>query len=107
MTEKTKNILISTLSAALLVGVLLGNAYLFNNVGYPPIVDRFGEILFWVGIVFVIPPFFIFSALNKVGLARELQGRESFIQMNPGFWVFCFLFYILAIYLILRLIKKF
>lgn len=98
-----RRLLISVAVAAILMGVFLGNAYLFTNVGYPSALDRIGSALLYVGILLAVPPGMIWYWLGSVGVVPELRGRESFIQLNPGLWLFCFLFYALVVYLIVDL----
>jgi len=95
-----RRLLISIAVAAILTGVFLGNAYLYTNVGYPSALDRIGSALLYVGFLLAVPPGMIWYWLGSVGVVPELRGRESFIQLNPGLWIFCFLFYVLVAYLI-------
>jgi hypothetical protein len=88
--------------SAIMVGTLVGNAYVDSNVGYPGVLRVVGFVLMMVGILAVIPPAEVFWGLQKIGLAWELRGRESFIQLNPGFWIYCFGFYAIVIYLVRR-----
>jgi uncharacterized membrane protein YedE/YeeE len=94
-----RRILTSIVISAVLMGVFLGNAYLYCNVGYPSCLDRVGEVLLRVGICLAIPPGMIWIGMGNIGLVPELRGRESFIELNPGLWVFCFLFYVGVAYL--------
>lgn len=93
----------SLLISAVVVGVLVGNAYIETNIGYPAILGPVIKPLFWIGLVAAIPPGTGFWALDKLGLAWELRGRESFIQANPELWLYCVVFYTLLIYSIRRL----
>jgi hypothetical protein len=89
-----RKLITSIVISATLMGIFLGNAYLYCNVGYPSCLDRVGDVLLRVGIWLAIPPGMIWISLGNIGLVPELRGRESFIELNPGFWVFCFLFYV-------------
>jgi membrane protein implicated in regulation of membrane protease activity len=95
-----RRLLTSIAIAAILMGIFLGNAYLYTNIGYPSAFDRIGSALLYVGILLAVPPGMIWSWLGSVGIVPELRGRESFIQLNPGLWIFCFLFYVLVSYLV-------
>lgn len=92
--------------SAVLVGTLVGNAHIESNIGYPTILEPVGFILMMVGFMLVIPPAALFLSLQKIGLGWELRGRESFIQLNPGFWIYCVGFYAVAIYLVRRLWRR-
>lgn len=92
--------------SAIMVGTLVGNAYIDANIGYPRILKPAGFILTMVGFMLVIAPGTVFLWLQRIGLAWELRGRESFIQLNPGFWIYCVGFYAVVIYLALRLWRR-
>lgn len=96
--KRFKHFLISCAVSLLMVGFLVGNAYLTYNVG-----GGF-EPLAMVGMVMLIPPGTIYMLLSNIGLMPELRGRESFIESNPWLWIFCVIFYAIVIYMILRLV---
>lgn len=100
--EKLRHFLVSFIASAVVVGILVGNAYMEFNVGYPSSFRPIGEALVWVGLVFAIPPGSVLWVLDKIGLTWELRGRESFIESNPWLWIYCVAFYTFAIYSILR-----
>lgn len=95
-----KRLLTSFVLSILIVGVLVGNAYVATSIGYPAIFQPVGEIFIYVGFIVAIPPWFGFWILGKLGLAWELRGRESFIELNMVAWIYCVIFYTLFIYLI-------
>lgn len=104
--QTIKSVLFSSTVAIVFVSLLVGNDYMVNNIGYPSILEPIGEVIFLISIIFVIPPFFVFRLLYTIGLAWELTGRESFIQSNPGFWLFCVVFYALTFYFFTNYLKK-
>jgi hypothetical protein len=91
----------SFLASLLLVGSLLGNAYMATVVGYPPGLQSLGDFLIIVGLVVAIPAWI--SLLPIAALGWEPKGRESFIESNPGLWIYCFVFYAFLIYAVRRL----
>ena len=101
-----KHITISVSLSVALVVILVGNAHIYTNIGYPSFLEPIGAVLFYVGIVFAIPPGVVFWVLDKIGLAWELRGRESFIQLNMWLWVYCTFFYSFVIYFFLWLKQR-
>ena len=99
---KLRHLLISVLLSVVIVGLLVGNAYMEFNIGYPRFLQPVGEALVWVGLVVAVPPWSILWVLNKIGITWELRGRESFIESNLWLWIYCACFYAFAIYLTLR-----
>ena len=91
-----KHFIISFTVSLIVVGFFVSNAYFTYNVGggFEPFV--------WVGLMLLIPPGFLYGILGSIGLTPELRGRENFIESNPWLWIFCIIFYMLVIYLILR-----
>ena len=54
-----------------------------------------------IGFVFAIPPGLFFEGvMQPLGLAWELRGRESFMDQNNALWIYCFVFYVVFIYVI-------
>lgn len=104
---RLRHLAISLIISITLVSMLVGNAYMYTNIGYPGYLDAIGEAVLIIGMVLVIPPGLIYSMFSKFGLLPELAGRESFIEMNPVLWVFCMVFYFAVIYSILRVRYKF
>lgn len=102
-----KRLLKSIVISAILTGVLLGNAYLKCHIGYPSFLDWLGNTLLFIGLILAIPPGMIWAWLGNMGLVPELRGRESFIMLNPGLWIFCFLFYVFVTYLIITAAGRF
>lgn len=100
--QRLRQFVTSLIISAVVVGVLVGNAYIETNMGYPAILGPVIKPLFWIGLVAAIPPGSGFWILDKLGLAWELRGRESFIQANPELWLYCVAFYTVVIYLIRR-----
>jgi hypothetical protein len=98
-----RHLLISVIVSVLLVGSLLGNAYMVSNVGYSPGFEPVGEALFTVAIVVAIPPWLVLVGLSELGLEWETRGRENFILLNPGLWIYCVIFYTLFFFAIFRL----
>gem|GEM_PF-2058870 len=96
-------LLISFVLSTFLVGTLVGNAYLFYNVGCPAFFRPICELLDWVGLVVAIPPGFLLWVLANLGFEWQLRGRESFIELNPWLWVYGVFFYTVVIYMILSL----
>jgi hypothetical protein len=96
-------LLISFVLSAFVVGTLVWNAYIVCNLGCSASYKPIGELLLRVGFVLAIPPGFVLWVFAKLGLEWPLRGRESFIVSNPWLWVYCVLFYTIAIYLILSL----
>jgi hypothetical protein len=86
----------------IIVASLLGNAYMVTSIGYPAYLESFGDALLIVGYVAMIPPALVFGVLQKLGLAWELRGRESFIESNLTFWIYCVAFYTLLFFAISR-----
>jgi hypothetical protein len=97
-----KKVLTSFLLSIVLVGVLLGNAYMTTSIDYPAFIQPVGIALTVIGYVAVIFPVIIYSGLAGLGVVPELRGRESFIRLNTALWIFCVIFYTLAFYLRLR-----
>jgi hypothetical protein len=100
---KFRHILLALSYSVLLIGSHVGNAYMACNVGYPNFLENVGLGVMMVGLVVAIPPGIILWGLDLVGLTWQLRGRESFIESNPWLWVYCTVFYTVAVYLILRL----
>jgi hypothetical protein len=100
-------IITSFIISTLMVGILVGHAYYFCNIGYPSLLEPIGGVLFFVSFIFAIPPAIGFWVLSKIGLAWELRGRESFIELNMALWIYCIIFYTLFIYLIRTLWHKY
>jgi hypothetical protein len=98
--EKMTRLLTSFGLSIIIVGSLLGNAHLYCNIGYPSLLRPVGLSFVFVGVLLAIPPGLVYLMLSYIGLVPELRGRESFIQLNPALWIFCFLFYTLAIHFI-------
>jgi hypothetical protein len=96
-----KRVLVSCLMSVVLVGALVGNAYMVCNIGYPPPLQLIGGIIFKLSFIFAIPPGIVLLLLSYIGLEWPLRGRESFIESNPWLWVYCVVFYVVFIYLIL------
>ena len=88
--------------AVVLVGALVGNAYLTTSVGYPGPLQFVGVLLMMMSLVAAIPAYIGLAALTSIGLGWELRGRESFIQANPGLWVYAVVFYTLFIFVCIR-----
>ena len=95
-----KRLLTSFVLSILIVGVLVGNAYIATSIGYPAFLEPVGQFFIYVGLIFAIPPWLGFWILDKLGLAWELRGRESFIESNFAAWIYCVIFYAFFIYLI-------
>jgi ribose/xylose/arabinose/galactoside ABC-type transport system permease subunit len=95
-----KRLLTSFALSIIIVGVLVGNAYIATSIGYPTFLQSVGEFFVYVGFVVAIPPWMGSWILDKVGLAWELRGRESFIKSNMAAWIYCVIFYSFFIYLI-------
>jgi len=98
--QSLKKLVTSFILSVLIGGILVGNAYIQTNIGYPTFLKPIGKFLIWVGLVIAIPPGFLFWILSKLGLAWELRGRETFIESNIPLWIYCVLFYTFFIYLI-------
>ena len=95
-----KRLLTSFVLSILIVGVLVGSAYIATSIGYPAFLEPVGQFFIYVGLIFAIPPWLGFWILDKLGLAWELRGRESFIESNFAAWIYCVIFYTFFIYLI-------
>ncbi len=85
----------SLLLSVVMVGVLVGNAYY-----------AWSEILMLVGLVLAVPALLGFMLLSSMGLGWQLRGRESFVQSNPGAWVYCVVFYTLLFFVIIRAVRS-
>lgn len=103
---KLKHLLLSFGFSTVVVGALVGNAYMACNVGYPGFLEYVGLAIVFVSFIVAIPPGIILSGLDLIGLTWHLRGRESFIQSNPWLWVYCAAFYTIAIYVVLRLRQR-
>jgi hypothetical protein len=88
-----RTVVTSCVGSVVMVFILVGNAYTATSIGYPERFRHIGDALMFVGVFLVYPPGLLFWTLQKVGLAWELRGRESFIEANIPFWVFCVAFY--------------
>jgi ribose/xylose/arabinose/galactoside ABC-type transport system permease subunit len=95
-----RRLLTSFVLSTFIVGVLVGNAYIVTSIGYPVFLAPIGQFFIYVGFIFAIPPWVGFWILDKLGLAWELRGRESFIESNLALWIYCVVFYTFFIYLI-------
>lgn len=102
-----RRLLTSFLLSTLVVGGLVGNAYIQTVIGYPEILQPIGLFFVYVGFAFAIPPYLGFLVLNIFGLAWELRGRESFIESNPGLWIYCVVFYTLMVFSIRSLWQRY
>ncbi|MFZ1684486.1 MAG: hypothetical protein WAU88_10210 [Candidatus Zixiibacteriota bacterium] len=98
--EMLRRLLTSFLWSFGVVGGLVGNAYVATSVGYPGFLQWIGMFFVMVGFVVAIPPGLFFSLLTAVGLGWELRGRESFVESNPGLWVYCVVFYTFFVFAI-------
>jgi hypothetical protein len=98
-----KHLLKSAICSVVLVIILVGNAYVATSVGYPDPIRPLGTALLYVAFIFAVPPGLLFFCMQKLGIAWELRGRESFIESNPVLWIFCMVFYTLLIYFGFRL----
>ncbi|SYZ72611.1 membrane hypothetical protein [Candidatus Zixiibacteriota bacterium] len=93
-----KRMLSSFVLSAVIVGLLVGNAHMALDVGYPKFLQPAGLALVDISLILAVPAMLVFSLMEPVGLAWELKGRESFIVSNPEAWIFCILLYALIIY---------
>ena len=105
--RRIKHLLQAFIGSTLVVGLLVGNAYMASSIGYPALIEPIGIALTAASFIPLIPPGYTWVALGELGLAPELRGRESFIEANPGLWVFCSLFYTIVSYAGLRLLQRY
>ena len=91
-TRKIKDGILSFVISALGVGALVWNAYMVNNVGYPNGLNKVGEWIIRGSLIFAILPAIPLFILAILGLEIPLRGRESFIELNMGLWIYCVIF---------------
>jgi hypothetical protein len=106
VSRKIKDEIISFVISGVGVGALVGNAYMVNNIGYP---NGLNPIGFWVmmgSFVFAILPGIPILVLAILGWEIPLRGRENFIELNIGLWIYCVIFYAGLIYFGLRYRRK-
>jgi len=106
VSRKIKDGIISFVVSAVGVGALVGNAYMVSNIGYPNGLNNIG---FWVmmgSLVFAVLPGIPILILAGLGLDIPFRGRESFIELNIGLWIYCVIFYSCLIYLGLQYRRK-
>jgi ribose/xylose/arabinose/galactoside ABC-type transport system permease subunit len=101
--RRLRHFFTALIAAALIVGVLVGNAYVNFNIGYPKFIRPVSDVFVLIGLVLIVPPGIMLSGLYMAGLKWELRGRESFIESNLWLWIYCVVFYTLVFYVILRL----
>ena len=104
--RKIKDGIISFVISAVGVGALVGNAYMVNNVGYPNGLDQIGGWVMLGSLVFAVLPAIPLFILSLLGLEIPLRGRESFIELNIGLWIYCVIFYSSLIYFFLQYRRK-
>jgi hypothetical protein len=97
--RKIKDGIISFVISAVGVGALVGNAYMVNNIGYPNGLNNIGVWIMMGSLVFAVLPGIPILILAILGLEIPLRGRESFIELNIGLWIYCAIFYSCLIYL--------
>lgn len=99
---RLKDAIISIAISTTGIGLLVGNAYMASNVGYPDVIDQVGEVIMLASLIFAILPAIPLMIVSALGVEIPLQGRESFIESNIWLWIYCAIFYACLIYLILR-----
>ena len=57
-------------------------------------------------LIFAVLPGIPIFILATLGLEMPLRGRESFIELNIGLWVYCVIFYSILIYFLLQYRRK-
>ena len=103
VSRKVKDGIISFVVSAFGVGILVGNAYMVSNIGYPnDLLERIGGLVMLGSVVFAVLPAIPLWILSVLGLEIPLQGRESFIELNIGLWIYCVIFYSSLIYFLLQ-----
>jgi hypothetical protein len=101
--RRLRHAIVSIILSTILIGILVGNAYIATSIGYPHSLQPIGSALIQIGFVVGMPAFVGFLGLQKLGLGWELRGRESFIESNIGLWIYCIIFYALIFYLVARI----
>ncbi len=104
--RKIKDGIISFVISAVGVGTLVGNAYMVNNIGYPNGLNSIGIWVMMGSLIFAVLPGIPIFILATLGLEMPLRGRESFIELNIGLWVYCVIFYSMLIYFLLQYRRK-
>ncbi len=97
----------SLITSIVMVGILVGNAYIATSIGYPDKLRPFGWALVDIGFAVGMPAFVGYLGLQKIGLGWELRGRESFIESNIGLWIYCIIFYTLIFYVVARIWNRY
>ena len=106
LSQKQKDIILSIGISSIGVSLLVGNAYMVNNVGYPSAFQYIGIGIMMVSFIFAIIPFIVYLMLEKFGIAMPLQRRESFIESNILLWVYSALIYSLLIFIFIQHKRK-
>jgi len=106
ITRKIRDGIISFVISAVGVGGLVGNAYVVNNIGYPKGLDYIGFGIMMGSLVFAVLPGIPLLILAILGLEIPLRGRESFIELNIGLWIYFVIFYSFLIYFLLQYRRK-
>jgi hypothetical protein len=104
--RRQKDWIISIGIAALGIGILVGNAYMVCNVGYPSGFQGIGEWIMIGSLVFAVLPSLPLLALSALGIDLPLQGRESFIESNIWLWIYCAVVYTCLIFLFLQFMRR-
>ncbi len=101
-----RDALVSVIVCTLGVGILVGNAYIVCNVGYPELIQVVATVIMIASLIFAIPPSIPLLILGLLGVDLPFEGRERFIQLNPWLWIYCVIFYAFAVYLYLRIRRR-
>jgi hypothetical protein len=103
---KIRDGIISFVISAVGMGALLGNAYMVSNIGYPNGLNSIGIWVMMGSLCFAVLPGIPIWILSTLGLQIPFRGRESFIELNIGLWIYCVVFYSCLIYLGLQYRRK-
>jgi hypothetical protein len=106
VTRRIKDGIISFVVSATGVCALVGNAYAVCNIGYPKGLEYIGTGIMIVSLVLAVLPGIPLWILATIGLEIPLRGRENFIELNMGLWVYCVIFYSILIYFLLQYRRK-
>ena len=92
--------------SVLLVGILVGNAHMTLDVGWPTLIQGFGLFLLYVSFVFAILPALPLLLVEFMGVHLPFVGRESFIVRNLWLWIYCTVIYTIAFYFLIPVVRR-